>query len=390
MTSHRRFQTYVKTIKASLAVCAMLMTGGCWDEVNLQDVSYISAVGIDYVDDKFVVYAQMISFGVLAKQDAAPPPGSPIWVGKHEGDTNLAAIFNLMDSSQYKLSLDHLKSVVIHERAFGQIEQIIDSVNRLSSTRFNSLVFGTKTDINSLFTMDMLFNKTPLTTPLYAPHIENDQNSYVEPMTLQTLVRGAYEPALTVALPSLSMVSNDWENNKKKLNFLTIGGTFLFNEKQPIGYLSKEKSKGLTWTNAAFKRSLVPIRIDDKKGSVVVDSSNTKIKVKGANGQPQFELKVNVTGHLLEASTDFTDQELISEVEQNVKKQLEDTYLRGVAMHADLYGLGHEIYRYHNKWWKRLEREGWKPGSEDVSIEVKCKLTKESEIRSKSELHTST
>lgn len=215
MKSHAKFQSYAKTVKAALALCMMLVTGGCWDEVNLQDVSYISAIGVDYVDEHFVVYAQMISFGVIAKQEGAAPPGSPIWVGKHEGNTNLAAVFNLMDSSQYKLSLNHLKSVVIHERAFKEMKQIIDSLNRLSSTRFNSLVFGTKTDINELFTMDMLFNKTPLTTPLYAPHIENNQNSYVEPMTLQTFVRGALEPAMTVKLPSLSILTDDWENNKK-------------------------------------------------------------------------------------------------------------------------------------------------------------------------------
>jgi germination protein, Ger(x)C family len=390
MTVRGNIRKCAKSLKVSLALCVMLITGGCWDEVNLQDISYISAVGVDYVDNHFIVYAQMISFSVIAKQDTPPPPGSPIWVGKHEGDTNLAAIFNLMDSSQYKLSLNHLKSVVIHERAFNEITQIIDSLNRLSSTRFNSLVFGTKTDINELFTMDMLFNKTPLTTPLYAPHIENNQNSYVEPMTLQTLVRGALEPAMAVKLPSLSILPNDWENNKKRMNFLTIDGVFLFNEKKPTGYVSREKSKGLIWTGDTFKRSLIPIQIDDKRGSVVVDSAKADVKVKWENNNPKFVQKVKLTGHLIEASSDFTDQELITRVEQIVKTQLEDTYLRGIALNADLYDLEHELYRHHNKAWKRLMKEGWRPGAKDLTIEVKCKITKESELRSKSELELHT
>lgn len=386
MTIHARMQKVVKTLKVSIILCAMLITGGCWDEVNLQDVSYISAIGVDYVDKHFVVYAQMISFGVIAKQEGAPPPGSPIWVGKHEGDTNLAAIFNLMDSSQYKLSLNHLKSVVIHERAFSEIQQIIDSLNRLSSTRFNSLVFGTKTDINELFTMDMLFNKTPLTTPLYAPHIENNQNSYVVPMTLQMLVRGALEPAMTIKLPSLSLLPDDWENNKKKLKFLTIDGAFLFNEKKPAGFVAKEKSKGLIWTSEGFKRSLVPIRVDDKRGSVVIDSAKSNVKVNWENNKPKFVLKTNLVGHLIEASNEFTDQELISNVENVVKAQMEDTFAKGLAMNADLYDLEHELYRYHNKAWKRLVQEEWKPGPKDLTIEVKCRITKQSELRSKSEL----
>ncbi|SFE47114.1 germination protein, Ger(x)C family [Paenibacillus catalpae] len=387
MTVHASMRKVMKTLKVSLALCAMLITGGCWDEVNLQDVSYISAIGVDYVDDHFIVYAQMISFGVIAKQEGAPPPGSPIWIGKHEGDTNLAAIFNLMDSSQYKLSLNHLKSVVIHERAFSEIEQIIDSLNRLSSTRFNSLVFGTKTDINDLFTMDMLFNKTPLTTPLYAPHIENNQNSYVKPMTLQTLVRGALEPAMVVKLPSLSLLPEDWENNKKRLRFLTIDGTFLFNEKKSVGFVSREKSKGLVWTSEGFRRSLVPIRVDDRRASVVIDTAKSNVKVNWENNKPKFVLKTNLTGHLIEASSEFTDQELVSNVERVVKAQMEDTFLKGLAMNADLYDLEHELYRYHNKAWRHLVQEEWKPTPKDLTIEVKYRITKESELRSKSELH---
>ncbi|MCM3628974.1 Ger(x)C family spore germination protein [Paenibacillus glycanilyticus] len=386
MRIHANIRSYAKSVKIILALCAMLITGGCWDEVNLQDVSYISAIGVDYVDKHFVVYAQMISFGVIAKQEGAPPPGSPIWVGKHEGDTNLAAIFNLMDSSQYKLSLNHLKSVVIHERAFSEMQQIIDSLNRLSSTRFNCLVFGTKRDINDLFTMDMLFNKTPLTTPLYAPHIENNQNSYVEPLTLQTLVRGALEPAMTVKLPSLSLLPDDWENNKKRLNFLTIDGTFLFNEKKPAGFVSRGNSKGLIWTSEAFKRSLVPIRVEDKRGSVVVDSAKSNVKVNWEDGQPKFVNKVHVTGHLIEASNDFADQELIKYVEQVVQTQLKETYLKGLALNTDIYDLEHELYRYHNKAWRRLTKEEWKLSPKDLTIEVKCRIKKESELRSQSEL----
>ncbi|WP_336788092.1 Ger(x)C family spore germination protein [Paenibacillus sp. MMO-177] len=390
MTVRISLRNYVKSVKAGVALCMMLVTGGCWDEVNLQDVSYLSAIGVDYVDNHFVVYAQMISFGVIAKQEGAPPPGSPIWVGKHEGTTNLAAIFNLMDASQYKLSMNHLKSVVIHERAFKEMKQIIDSLNRLNSTRFNSFVFGTRTDINELFTMDMLFNKTPMTTTLYAPKIENNQNSYVEPMTLQTLVREALEPAMSVRLPSLAILPNDWENNKKKLNFLTIEGVFLFNEKKPSGFIAKEKSQGLIWTSDAFKRSLVPIQIEGKRGSVVIDSANSKTKVKMENNNPKFVLKVNLSGHLIEASSDFTDKELIAQVEKSVKTQLEETYNRGLALNADIYDLEHQLYRHHNGLWKRLSKENWKPGPQDLTVEVKCKITKQSELRTKSELESHT
>lgn len=390
MTVFANARACVKSMKVLLALSLMLVTAGCWDEVNLQDVSYVSALGVDYVDHKFVVYTQMISFGVIAKQEGQPSPGSPLWIGKQKGDTLMDAIFNLMDSSQYKLSLNHLKTVVIHERASNKIEQIIDGINRLSTTRFTSFVFGTKNDINDLFMMDMLFDKTPLTTPLYAPHIEEEQNSYIPPMTLQSFVREAHEPAMSVLLPSISISRGDWEKNKKKLNFTIIDGMFVFNEGKYLGYASKQQSKGLAWVSETFDRKLVPIKANGDKASIMIDSARSKVVTAWNDGKPEFRLQINLVGHLTEAPKDLKDKEMASQVEKVVKKELEQVYKKGIEMNADFFRLEHELYRYHNGKWKRLMKEDWKPGPGDLTIDVRCRIRRQTELRTKAEMNLST
>lgn len=40
-------------LKLLFAISVLTTATGCWDEVDLQDVSYATAIGIDYVDEQF-------------------------------------------------------------------------------------------------------------------------------------------------------------------------------------------------------------------------------------------------------------------------------------------------------------------------------------------------
>lgn len=47
------------------------MLSGCWDILDLQDIQYITAIGIDYEDGEYVVYVQSLNFGHLSVIDTS-------------------------------------------------------------------------------------------------------------------------------------------------------------------------------------------------------------------------------------------------------------------------------------------------------------------------------
>lgn len=59
----------MKLIRCMLvtALLSMLLTG-CWGSKEIEHMIYVNTLGVDYVDNKVVVYIQMVNFSGIAKK----------------------------------------------------------------------------------------------------------------------------------------------------------------------------------------------------------------------------------------------------------------------------------------------------------------------------------
>ncbi|MFF2483734.1 Ger(x)C family spore germination protein [Paenibacillus sp. NPDC058071] len=374
-----------KLSKLIVALTLLVFASGCWDEQNLQQVSYITALGVDYVDGQFEIHAQLIEFGSVAKKESSGSgSGTPLYVGKKTGETPLQAYFNLMNTSQYKLSMDHLKTVVVHERAFSHIRTIIDGLNRMRATRYTANIFGTKDKMENLLDMDVFYNSTPLNSVLYSPEVSNRDNSSIRPYTMQQLVREAFEPGMVSLLPSIKVNDMDWKAKKKSMNLVTLDGVFLFKRDNYIGFLSKSQVSGLVWKTEDFHRSAFTIELEEgKRATIVIQNSDLDTKVRWSGNEPIIELKGNVKVHIIESGKGFSRSKVEKKVEEHIKEEMQKTLANGFRLGADLYQLEHHLYRYHYGKWKTLTKDGpWEPNEKAVSIVVHCEVTHSGEHKS--------
>ncbi|MFP3380764.1 Ger(x)C family spore germination protein, partial [Bacillus sp. SIMBA_069] len=85
-----------------LMVMSLVLLSGCWDSKDIQDIQYISAVGIDYQNGQYVIYVQVTSFAGVAKQEGLEPKPTPVWVAKGRGKTMNEAMNDMYKrSNQY-------------------------------------------------------------------------------------------------------------------------------------------------------------------------------------------------------------------------------------------------------------------------------------------------
>ncbi len=75
---------------------------GCWDTTEPQRMYYINAVGVDFNDNQYEVYLQIINFADLAKSEQPNPDIVPTEVGYAKGKTIEEAIFELYRSIDQK------------------------------------------------------------------------------------------------------------------------------------------------------------------------------------------------------------------------------------------------------------------------------------------------
>ncbi|MUT65896.1 Ger(x)C family spore germination protein [Paenibacillus sp. NEAU-GSW1] len=369
-------------VKCILAISLLFTATGCWDEMNLQKISYISALGVDFVDDHYVVYAQLVSFGSIAKKEQGSISKNPIWIGTQKGDTPLHAMFNLMNSSQYILTLDHLKTIIVHERAFSRLTAILEGLNRMRATRYTTYVFGTKDNLDKVLTIDSFFESSPLTSVMFDPSIVYEENNFVKATRMEDIVRLAFEPGMTLLMPNLKSNGKEWTNDDKQMNLVTIDGVFAFKNNLFKGFFPKNEVKGLGWRSENFQRQIVTVNAkDEPKNTASVVLTKGEMKIRWDARKSVFRLRGDYMGHIVEWNPEFNFVSIVSTVEAKIKEQIKSTYKIGLDYGVDLFPLEHELYRYHNSKWKELKRQGeWMPNADELLIDINVSLSHSGEI----------
>ncbi|MBD2867556.1 Ger(x)C family spore germination protein [Paenibacillus arenilitoris] len=358
------------------ALASACLIAGCWDEVNLQDVSYVSAIGIDYKDGKFNLYGQLIKFAQVAKNESPEQKPSPVWIGKGTGDTALLALHDMTRGGQASINIEQLKTIVVHERALGRLDEALDGLNRQRAARYTTWLFGTKDPIEDIFNSETFFDQSPINSILYTPLPHEAQYTFIRPREMQLAVQTLKEPAMTTKLPVLKLSEAYWKQGKKPMKIQIVSGVFVFKELKYKGYFPEDSIKGLRWTDPDFKHFMVEAAGDRGKATVGVKSSRDKLRVVFEGGRPKFAMTVRLKGDVAELDGNIGKAEIAASIERQVKEQIEDAYATGLARELDLLDLEHHLYRYHHSKWKRLAASGeWLPRADQLTVDVKFELT---------------
>lgn len=358
-----------------LALICLLLPG-CWDEINLQNISYITAIGIDYKEGQFTLYAQMLTFSAIAKTETPQLPTDPVWIGKGQGDSVLMAYFNLTRSGYTTISLDQLKTIVIHERAMDHVDEVLDRLNRQRASRYTSLLYGTSIPLETLFTTDFFFNLSPLSSPLYAPELHNVQYTFADTQSMQTFVQQARDPGMTVLIPAINATESYWHHGKKKLNTQLMTGIHVFKNLTYQGFAAEQDVRGIRWLSKSFQEVFIMAEKDGGKATVSIINATAKRHAELADEDANFTLEVKLKGHIVEMDGHMSKQELDALVEQKVKEEIEAAYRYGVQRKMDLFQLEHVLYRYQNGFWKANAAGGkWKLRPDALTVNVRLILT---------------
>lgn len=157
-------------VSSIVAVCVMLLTG-CWDSKEVQSINFITAIGIDYADNQYTTYAQLIDFSSIAKQEGPTPrEGSQIWIGKGTGTTLSMAINNLYETSQQQTLWTHVKAIVLSKNALeGRLEDVFNTLLHSGQLRYTPWIYATEQDLSTLLSPSAILNQSAQTIELFEP-----------------------------------------------------------------------------------------------------------------------------------------------------------------------------------------------------------------------------
>ncbi|RFB35371.1 Ger(x)C family spore germination protein [Brevibacillus sp. VP] len=341
-----------------LIIPLLFLLTGCWDNKNIQDLNYVTALGIDYKDGEFIIYTQSLDFTNIAKQEGATTRvNKPIWIAQAKGKTIDRAINHFFKSNQLRVVWDYITGIVLSERVLEKdILANIDSLLRYPEVRYTPWIFGSEKPIDSLFVTPSLFGLSSLLTILHNPEEPFKQNSIIEPIRFHRFVYEVREPGLTLLLPSLSITQKEWKKDQKKTPQFKIDGVYAIKAGTNGGWFPETQLSGLRWMTPTTVQSFVHL---DREGKPLADLafSKPKHKVKftfDQSGQLRFSIYVDVHGFIDELSEKTDMEELRKRAEQKIKQEIRDTYQNGIKKGIDLYSLKNNLYKQDIQTWKRL------------------------------------
>jgi len=358
-----------------LSIAAVLT--GCWDKVDLQDIGYVTAIGADYEDGKFKMYGEMVEFSAVAKSEGTSMPTGPQkWIGHGEGPTVLVALTNLIKSSQYQLSIENLKTLIIHERAMPMLDELLDAMNRQRAARYTVWLFGTRTPLDRLFATNSIFNQSPLVSFLYKPDLMYKQASVYRPLNMQLFIQQQNERSYTTALANITLAKGVWKAGQRPLSLNVPQGSFILNYRRLVGYMTEEELTGLRWVLPDFKREMLSFQSEGDRATVSVDQSISRLSGKPTGDSAHFKLRVRLRVHVVEVEGQMNRRQIETAVSEKVGQEIKYTYERALEKRADILQTRLNLYRYHMAYWKKhASKDEWLPGKDDLTIEVTTKMT---------------
>lgn len=369
-----------KKIMLIVSLAAVLLLSGCWDVTEPQRMYYIDGIGIDYKDGQYEIYMQIINFSTVAKSEAPPPKAPPSEIGFATGKTMEEAFFKLYRSIDQKIFWGHMTFVLFSEEALKNAHSIpvIDSFLRHRETRYQILTYITKEPIKDVLLVTPMLNKALTASKLSNPLRTEEIETYVEPVDLRNLLIALDEPSHEVNIPFVS-INKNWETTEEPTTETALTGFGVVSRKGFKGYLIDGDARGIQWMYNKKTRGDVTFKLDNKEKeylTVDLEKLSTEIKPIVKNNEVTFEvdIKLNAIINGFKGKVD-TDQ-IRNGIIKAVKKDITKTYNEGLKIDVDVFRLSEQLYRKNVKVWKKIQKDGKVPLTENSISKLNITVNK--------------
>ncbi|WP_168119606.1 Ger(x)C family spore germination protein [Paenibacillus sp. HB172176] len=346
------------SIKGLIVTGLLLFICGCWDMKDIRDTNYVTGVGIDFLDNQYEAYAQMIDFTYLARSEGMMNGNhDPSYNGHGKNPVLDLAINELYRTMQMNTKWAMINSVVLTDRVLKEKGTLFfwDLFTRYREIRMTPWIFGTTERLDELFATEGFFNSSPLTEIMYEPVANYNQHSEIKPYMLFQYGAELNEPGSIVVLPSLGIQKTTWTSGERKKPSpkMFVNGAFLLNDKRMKGWMPLKDLIGLRWTQQKTERTPLLVRKPGSEEYTIISIKNIDVHKHAAKkgSRPRYSIDIDLAGVILEVHGDFSIADIQKLAEARVEQEVRLTYGKGLALQTDIYSLRHEFYKKYPREW---------------------------------------
>ncbi|CAH1224946.1 Spore germination protein B3 [Paenibacillus plantiphilus] len=340
----------------------LLLTGGCWDQVELTERGFVMGVAIDLAANGGIeltaqIYKPQQKAGVGSSNQGQPyanitTVNSNIFESVRDIPTHLGR----------RAQWSHQRVILIGEDFAKKhnISEALDFFNRDHEPRQTSKIFITKGKANQFF------KKKPLIENTISQQLKRIQESTAKysakSMNVNLFMLNLQLESQT-GFAAVPYISPDNSQDQS----IALKGLALLKNGKMIGALSPIQTEHLNILLNKYKNSIIEIPCEQQVGgnhpldeSLEVVSLQTKIKPKASMESIRVHIAVQIkssAGELLcsDLSTTKGEKKFIEKVQLLVEQELRALTDQLQARKIDMLGIGNQIYQMNPRLWRSLK-----------------------------------
>ncbi|MBM6618629.1 Ger(x)C family spore germination protein [Bacillus suaedaesalsae] len=349
----------MKRIRALTVILCCIFLTSCSGLKNIQDLTYIVAIGMDYNEEKkeYIAYIQGLNFANVAKQEGGKPTEPvPIFIASATGETLNLAVSKLYRKSEPPLFFGHTNTLILSERLVKhKFKEVIEEFGRNRSLRPTLRVMITKEEIQDTLNTKALFNYPAIYTVLFKKNHNEIAQDEIKPVQLMKFLRDFYEPMGVAKLPTVKIDKDSWKADKD-YPVLFFDGYAVFQLQEYISNLSSDDAMFTNWLLEKKVALHHKVEVDGQLvAAVKLSSPKMKIKYEDDKQMPKFSIELSVEGDLLEKIKDVPYIELKKKIETDLNNKITALYKVGLENKIDILDAGEKWYRKNPKKYQELK-----------------------------------
>ncbi|NBD23729.1 Ger(x)C family spore germination protein [Paenibacillus glycinis] len=364
---------------------ALLLTSGCWDRTEINDLAFISGSAFDLTDDG--EYLLSLQIAVPTSGLGGPGNGGGNQQGKFfvlsaTGKDANEAFLKIQNKSSRRLFTSH-RSVIFIGESLGKhgIGDLLDVFNHDPRQRLRTYIMMVKGGQGR----EVLETKYPFEQVPVEAIKEMEMLKSELAVTLRDFFIASSSDGISPVMGVIEAV-DDLQGTKakhSKKNLFQLSGLAILKELKVVGVLDNPETNGFMWMTDRMKSGRVDAYLPEGGGLVgmMVYHAERKIDLAVDGTDVKVKIKLRGQGSLIENNTPLDvsrpkNLELAQRaLEASVEKQVRDALFKiQKKCKTDSLGLGQEIYRNRPKQWKSLKRQ-WDTVFPRVDVTVDAELS---------------
>lgn len=361
---------------------------GCWDKRELNEIAITMAIGIEKLDDEYLVSAQVAIPSELSMQGG--PGHSQITLLQAKGATVYDAIRKLTKESPRSIYPGHLNVLIISEELAKEgIGHTLDFFSRNYKTRSDFYVVIAKgSTAESILNIQTPIDGIPATQIFNTLKTAEKNYAGIIGITFADFVKDIEREGKEPVLPGIS-ITGDIKSSSSKENVdsitpkaqLKYEGLSVFNNDKLIGWLDEKGTRSYSGIVNRITHSVGTFSCPEEgKADIEIINFESKLKGNVINGNPKISIDMQIEGNIgsIECPVDLTKKETIDSLEKMFEKEVKnsvDETIKKVQdeFSSDIFGFGTTIYQDKPKEWKKLKNH-WDQEFTDLPVNVDVKV----------------